>query len=172
MCPNAQKEIEVTNALITDGNRKLADLKRLRQDNEVLERRKQVLDRLVGGGKHWSGYLEAVRDNTPKGLQINQLSLNDSELKLEGAALDFSTVSNLSINLGSSNLLSDANIEYAQRPEKNPDRVTFCVLSKLAQEQSHRPWWLTLLKKPNTATVRPSSLISSKNTISTIEVSQ
>jgi type IV pilus assembly protein PilM len=169
--PQAQKEIEVTNALITDGNRKLADLKRLRQDNEVLERRKQVLDRLVGGGKHWSGYLEAVRDNTPKGLQINQLSLNDSELKLEGAALDFSTVSNLSINLGSSNLLSDANIEYALRPDKNPDRVTFCVLSKLAQDKVTVPG-TNIIEKPNTATVRPSSLISSKNTISTIEVSQ
>ncbi|MBA4075357.1 MAG: hypothetical protein C0508_09955 [Cyanobacteria bacterium PR.023] len=169
--PQAQKEIEVTNALITDGNRKLADLKRLRQDNEVLERRKQVLDRLVGGGKHWSGYLEAVRDNTPKGLQINQLSLNDSELKLEGAALDFSTVSNLSINLGSSNLLSDANIEYALRPDKNPDRVTFCVLSKLAQDKVTVPG-TNIIEKPNTATVKPSSLISSKNTISTIEVSQ
>jgi type IV pilus assembly protein PilM len=175
--PNAQKEIEITSALITDGNSKLADLKRLRQDNEVLERRKQVLDRLVGGGKHWSGYLEAVRDNTPKGLQINQLSLNDSELKLEGAALNFSTVSNLSINLGSSNLLSDANIEYAQRPEKNPDRVTFCVLSKLAQEQVTAPGG-TNVEKPNTATVKPSSLISSKsipsisNTASIREVSQ
>ncbi len=175
--PNAQKEIEVTSALITDGNSKLADLKRLRQDNEVLERRKQVLDRLVGGGKHWSGYLEAVRDNTPKGLQINQLSLNDSELKLEGAALNFSTVSNLSINLGSSNLLSDANIEYAQRPEKNPDRVTFCVLSKLAQEQVTAPGG-TNVEKPNTATVKPSSLISSKSmpsissTASIREVSQ
>ncbi len=169
--PQAQKEIEVTNALITDGNRKLADLKRLRQDNELLERRKQVLDRLVGGGKHWSGYLEAVRDNTPKGLQINQLSLNESELKLEGAALDFSTVSNLSINLGSSNLLSDANIEYALRPEKTPDRVTFCVLSKLAQDKVTVPG-TNIIEKPNTATVKPSSLISSKNTISTIEVSQ
>ncbi len=169
--PQAQKEIEVTNALITDGNRKLADLKRLRQDNEVLERRKQVLDRLVGGGKHWSGYLEAVRDNTPKGLQINQLSLSDSELKLEGAALDFSTVSNLSINLGSSNLLSDANIEYALRPEKTPDRVTFCVLSKLAQDKVTVPG-TNIIEKPNTATIKPSSLISSKNTISTIEVSQ
>ncbi|MFA7340388.1 MAG: type IV pilus assembly protein PilM [Candidatus Obscuribacterales bacterium] len=172
--PHAQKEIEITSALITDGNSKLADLKRLRQDNEVLERRKQVLDRLVGGGKHWSGYLEAVRDNTPKGLQINQLSLNDSELKLEGAALNFSTVSNLSINLGSSNLLSDANIEYALRPEKNPDRVTFCVLSKLAQEQATAPG-ATSVEKPNTATLKPSSLISSKSTITTAslrEVSQ
>ena len=169
--PQAQKEIEVTNALITDGNRKLADLKRLRQDNEVLERRKQVLDKLVGGGKHWSGYLEAVRDNTPKGLQINQLSLNDNELKLEGAALDFSTVSNLSINLGSSSLLSDANIEYALRPEKAPDRVTFCVLSKLAQDKVTVPG-TNIIDKPNTATAKPSALISSKNTISTIEVSQ
>ncbi|MBP9093008.1 type IV pilus assembly protein PilM [bacterium] len=172
--PQAQKEIAVTSALITDGNSKLADLKRLRQDNEVLERRKQVLDRLVGGGKHWSGYLEAVRDNTPKGLQINQLSLNDNELKLEGAALNFSTVSNLSINLGSSSLLSDANIEYALRPEKNPDRVTFCVLSKLAQEQVTAPG-ATSVEKPNTATLKPSSLISSKSTMTTAslrEVSQ
>lgn len=158
--PQTQKEIEVTSTMITDGNRKLADLKRLRQDNELLERRKQVLDKLVGGGKHWSAYLEAVRDNTPKGLQISQLSLNDSELKLEGAALNFSTVSNLSINLGSSNLLSDANIEYALRPEKTPDRVTFCVLSKLAQEGVSTPG-AGSIEKPHTATQKTSSLISS-----------
>jgi len=160
--PQTQKEIEVTSTMITDGNRKLADLKRLRQDNELLERRKQVLDKLVGGGKHWSAYLEAVRDNTPKGLQISQLSLNDSELKLEGAALNFSTVSNLSINLGSSNLLSDANIEYALRPEKTPDRVTFCVLSKLAQERVTTPG-AGNIEKPHTATQKTSALIAEVN---------
>ncbi|MFA6209362.1 MAG: type IV pilus assembly protein PilM [Candidatus Obscuribacterales bacterium] len=171
--PQTQKEIEVTSTMITDGNRKLADLKRLRQDNELLERRKQVLDKLVGGGKHWSAYLEAVRDNTPKGLQISQLSLNDSELKLEGAALNFSTVSNLSINLGSSNLLSDANIEYALRPEKTPDRVTFCVLSKLAQERVTAPG-ASNIEKPHTATQKTSSLISSTTNTTKIalEVSQ
>jgi type IV pilus assembly protein PilM len=132
--PQAQKEIETATALIASGNHKLSDLKRLRQDNEILERRKQVLDQLVGGGKHWSGYLEAVRDNTPRGLQISQLSLNENELKLEGAALNISTVSNLSINLGSSSLLSDANIEYISRPEKRPDLVNFCVLSRLAPD--------------------------------------
>lgn len=158
--PQTQKQIEVTSTMITDGNRKLADLKRLRQDNELLERRKQVLDKLVGGGKHWSAYLEAVRDNTPKDLQISQLSLNDNELRLEGAALNFSTVSNLSINLGSSNLLSDANIEYALRPEKTPDRVTFCVLSKLAQERVTTPG-AGNIEKPHTAKLKTSCLISS-----------
>jgi len=154
--PEVQKQIAVTSTLISDGNRKLVDLKKLKQENDVLERRKQVLDRLVGGGKHWSGYLEAVRDNTPKGLQISQLSINDNELKIEGAALNFSTVSNLSINLGASNLLNDSNIEYIVRPEKRPDLVNFCVLSKLAQE-AVKPLALpnsTTIEKPNTAVER------------------
>ncbi|CAN5529596.1 hypothetical protein BH11CYA1_BH11CYA1_06040 [soil metagenome] len=164
--PQTQKEIEATAAMITDGNRRLADLKRLKADNEVLERRKQVLDKLVGGGKHWSAYLEAVRDNTPKGLQISQLSLNDNELKLEGAAVNFSSVSNLSINLGSSHLLSDANIEYALRPEKAPDRVSFCVLSKLAQEQIVAPSNGSV-EKPNTAMNKMHKIYKSSSLIST-----
>ncbi len=151
--PQVQNEIIATSTLISDGNRKLVDLKKLKQENDVLERRKQVLDKLVGGGKRWSGYLEAVRDNTPKGLQVSQLSINDNELKIEGAALNFSTVSNLSINLGASNLLNDSNIEYIVRPEKRPDLVNFCVLSKLSQD-TMKPAVIpntNSIEKPNTA---------------------
>ncbi len=151
--PQVQNEIVATSTLISDGNRKLVDLKKLKQENDVLERRKQVLDKLVGGGKRWSGYLEAVRDNTPKGLQVSQLSINDNELKIEGAALNFSTVSNLSINLGASNLLNDSNIEYIVRPEKRPDLVNFCVLSKLSQD-TLKPLVIpnsNTIEKPNTA---------------------
>lgn len=129
--PGCIKAKEVLAQNIIDGNRKLSDLKKLRQENEVLERRKKILDELIGGSKHWSNYLEAVRDNAPKGLQISQMSLNDDELKLEGAAVNFSTVSDLSLNLGTSNLLKDSNIEFVSRPERHPNVVNFSVLSHL-----------------------------------------
>ena len=135
--PGCIKEKEVLGVNIIDGNRKLSDLKRLRQENEVLERRKKILDELIGGSKHWSNYLEAVRDNTPAGLQISQLSLNDDELKVEGAAVNFSTVSNLSLNLGTSNLLKDSNIEFVSRPERHPNVVNFSVLSHLSDTKAN-----------------------------------
>jgi hypothetical protein len=59
------------------------------------------------------------------------MSLNDDELKVEGAAVNFSTVSNLSLNLGTSNLLKDSNIEFVSRPERHPNVVNFSVLSHL-----------------------------------------
>jgi type IV pilus assembly protein PilM len=129
--PSCIKAKEVLAQNIVDGNRKLTDLKKLRQENEILERRKKILDELIGGSKHWSNYMEAVRDNAPKGLQISQMSLNDDELKVEGAAVNFSTVSNLSLNLGTSNLLKDSNIEFVSRPERHPNVVNFSVLSHL-----------------------------------------
>ena len=134
--PGCIKEKELTADAIVEGNRKLADLKKIKQENEVLERRKKILDELVGGTTHWSQYLEAVRDNTPQGLQISQLSLTDNEVKLEGAAINFSTVSNLSLNLGTSSLVNDANIEYVSRPERRPNVVGFCVLSHINTSQS------------------------------------
>jgi type IV pilus assembly protein PilM len=129
--PGCIKAKEVLAQNIIDGNRQLSDLKKLRQENEILERRKKILDELIGGSKHWSNYMEAVRDNAPKGLQISQMSLNDDELKVEGAAVNFSTVSNLSLNLGTSNLLKDSNIEFVSRPERHPNVVNFSVLSHL-----------------------------------------
>lgn len=158
--PLCIKEKERLGQEIIDGNRKVADLKLLKQENEVLERRKKILDELMGGSKHWSRYLEAVRDNTPKGLQINELALNDDELKVAGAAVNFSTVSNLSLNLGTSNLLKDSGIEFVSRPERHPNRVNFSIISHLAADSAGTNQPQTQTANPPTAHLNRSSALT------------
>ena len=107
-------------------------------------KRKALLDRLVGGIKHYSNYMDVVRENTPRGIQLTELNIGDEELKVDGAAVDFSAVGNLSVSLGTSPAISDSNIEYASRPEKQPGIVAFSLKAKLtktkpASEQSKPP---------------------------------
>lgn len=108
-------------------------MKTLRQQNEVLSKRKALLASLVGGVKHLSNYMEVVRDNTPKGVQLCEVSLGDEEMKIDGAAVNFSTVGNLSINLGGSPLVSQSSIEFATRADKRPDLVAFSLKAKIAK---------------------------------------
>lgn len=118
---------------IIAAKRDLATMKTLRQQNEVLSKRKALLSSLVGGVKHLSTYMEVVRDNTPKGVQLCEVSLGDEEMKIDGAAVNFSTVGNLSINLGGSPLVSQSSIEFATRADKRPDLVAFSLKAKIAK---------------------------------------
>lgn len=132
--PAVKKEAEAVTLEISQGKASVASLKQVRQNNELLVRRKDLLKSLVGGVKPWSAYLEAVRDNTPAGVQISQLELDESGLKLQGNAVNFSRVSDLSINLGASPLLQESNIESASRPEKRPEVVSFIIDAKVQKK--------------------------------------
>jgi Tfp pilus assembly protein PilN len=132
--PAVKKEAEAVTLETSQGKASVASLKQVRQNNELLVRRKELLKSLVGGVKPWSAYLEAVRDNTPAGVQISQLELDESGLKLQGNAVNFSRVSDLSINLGASPLLQESNIESASRPEKRPEVVSFIIDAKVQKK--------------------------------------
>lgn len=140
---------------IISAKKDLTTMKSLRQQNEVLSKRKALLASLVGGVKHLSNYMEVVRDNTPKGVQLCEISLGDEEMKIDGAAVNFSTVGNLSINLGGSPLVSQSSIEFASRADKRPDLVAFSLKAKIAKTAG----------SSGTAPTPPQSQINRQNTI-------
>lgn len=141
---------------IISAKKDLATMKTLRQQNEVLSKRKALLASLVGGVKHLSNYMEVVRDNTPKGVQLCEISLVDEEMKIDGAAVNFSTVGNLSINLGGNPLVSQSSIEFASRADKRPDLVAFSLKAKIAKTAS---------TGGNTTPTVPQSHTNTQNTI-------
>ncbi|HNN64584.1 MAG TPA: PilN domain-containing protein, partial [Candidatus Obscuribacter sp.] len=83
---------------------------------------------------HFSRSMEVVRDNTPKGIQLCEVTLSDGELKLDGSAVDFASVGNLSVSLGSHPTVSQSNIEYAMRPDKHPEVVAFSLKAQINSE--------------------------------------
>ncbi|MBX9941087.1 MAG: type IV pilus assembly protein PilM [Candidatus Obscuribacterales bacterium] len=142
--PLTQSAIEKSTTSIAASRTDLTRLKKEKEENAVLLKRKALLDRLVGGIKHYSNYMDVVRENTPRGIQLTELNIGDEELKVDGAAVDFSAVGNLSVSLGTSPAISESNIEYASRPEKQPGIVAFSLKAKLnkskpASEQSKPP---------------------------------
>lgn len=153
--PSTKQKAEETAAEIALSKTQLASMKKLRQENETLTRRKALLASLVGGVKHWSNYLEAVRDSTPKGIQLSDLSVQDSELKLDGASQDFSTIGNLSLNLNNGPYINDATIEFAQRPEKHQEIVKFSLKAKLHEDNT------TTIKAPVVESTKGNTAIDS-----------
>lgn len=131
--PNTQKEVTAITEKIADDKHTLGDLKKLTQENDLLARRKRILNHLVDGPRQWSQFLETIKSNTPQEVQLGQIILKDGELKLDGIASDYPQVSNLSINLNSSDLIQNTNIDYASRPEKNPEFVKFSISSQLRE---------------------------------------
>lgn len=129
--PQAKEKAAAAQTSIARGKTELVSMKKLKEDNEALERRKALLSGIVGGIKHWSDYLGIIRDNTPRGVQLSQLAL-DQDLKIQGQALDFATVGNLSLNLGSSPLVGASSIDYARRADKRPELIDFALSATLA----------------------------------------
>ncbi len=153
--PMTKANTDKAAADIISAKKDLTTMKTLRQQNEVLSKRKALLASLVGGVKHLSNYMEVVRDNTPKGVQLCEISLGDEEMKIDGAAVNFSTVGNLSINLGGSPLVSQSSIEFASRADKRPDLVAFSLKAKIAKATA----------SSGTTTAPPQSPINRQNTI-------
>ncbi|MBL8081174.1 MAG: type IV pilus assembly protein PilM [Candidatus Obscuribacter sp.] len=132
--PGTRQAAEKAAQDIVQGKRDIANLKKTRQENDILARRKALLTKLVGGVKHFSRSMEVVRDNTPKGIQLCEVTISDGELKLDGSAVDFASVGNLSVSLGSHPTVSQSNIEYAMRPDKHPEVVAFSLKAQINSE--------------------------------------
>jgi len=130
--PAKQKELQRLTEEIDRQKKQVTDLTKLREDIQVLARKKQVLDEIVKYGRPWAAVLKTIADDTPDGVQLKEISITGSRLKVAGTAVDFARVSNLAINLGSSPLLSDAAVEYAKRDtQTDPRPVAFEVVAQV-----------------------------------------
>jgi type IV pilus assembly protein PilM len=129
--PAKQQALITTEAKITQARKDLEQVNQLKESNSSLKMRQKVLNYLVSKGRRWSSYLDVLQLNTPKGVQIDHVIFGAQEFQIEGLATDFSSVSNLSLNLDSSPLIKDSSIDYASRKDKLPQYVSFGLTARI-----------------------------------------
>jgi Tfp pilus assembly protein PilN len=129
--PTKQQELVATEAKITQAKKDLDQVNQLKERNSSLKMRQKVLNYLVSKGRRWSSYMDALQFNTPKGVQIDHVVFGSQDFQIEGVATDFTSVSNLNLNLESSPLIRESSIDYASRKDKSPQFVSFGLTAKL-----------------------------------------
>lgn len=131
--PQKEQEIETLSNEIMLGNQQMKSMANTRQENTILSARKRVLDALLKKHNRWSALLSELTVDTPKGVQIDRITLRGKEMKVEGIAIDFNSVSNLAINMGGSVFLQDSQVDWVTRQEKTPERLDFSISAKLSE---------------------------------------
>jgi type IV pilus assembly protein PilM len=131
--PQKEQEIETLSNEIMLGNQQIKSMANTRQENTILSARKRVLDALLKKHNRWSALLSELTIDTPKGVQIDRITLRGKEMKVEGIAIDFNSVSNLAINMGGSVFLQDSQVDWVTRQEKTPERLDFSISAKLSE---------------------------------------
>ncbi|MBI4532917.1 MAG: type IV pilus assembly protein PilM [Candidatus Melainabacteria bacterium] len=130
--PKKQNELAQLETDIELGKRQLKNMSNLKEDNELLTRKKKVLDIIVNQGRPWSYVLQIIRQCTPPGLQVRKVVLSGNSVTVEGSAIDFTKVSHLAINLGGSPILTDSTVEWTKRQMSTDPRVIdFGVTARL-----------------------------------------
>ncbi len=130
--PQKEMEIETLANEIMLGNQQLKAMTSERQENTILTARKRILDALLKKHNRWSALLSELTVDTPRGVQIDRIMLRGKEMKVEGIAIDFNSVSNLAINMGDSLYLKDSQVDWITRKEKNPEVLDFSISAKLS----------------------------------------
>lgn len=125
--PNQTAQIQELNTKIASAKKELTLISKMKDSTEALETRKKILKFLVHHSTQWSRYLEEVNANTPKDVQIDHVIFSMRNLKVEGFARDFKSVSKLAVNLEASPITQKAIVDYATRKEKTPNLVSFGV---------------------------------------------
>lgn len=131
--PQKETEIETLSNEIMLGNQQLKTLTNTRQENTILSARKRVLDTLLKKHNRWSALLSELTVDTPRGVQIERIFLKGKEMRVEGIAIDFNSVSNLAVNMGDSVYLKDSQVDWITRQEKLPEILDFSISAKLSE---------------------------------------
>ena len=134
--PQKEVELETLSNEIMLGNQQLKTLTNTRQENTILSARKKVLDTLLKKHNRWSALLSELTVDTPRGVQIERIFLRGKEMKVEGIAIDFNSVSNLAVNMGDSVYLKDSQVDWITRQEKLPEVLDFSVSARLSEANS------------------------------------
>ena len=137
--PGKTRQIAATQKQIDDKNKQLAQLTKLRQNNNLLSDKKKILDSIVKKSSRWSRVLETIRAATPDGMQLQAIAFDDLQGKIQGVSRDFQSVSQLAINLGDSPLVRNAYVEWAKRKEKQTEQILFSVTALFVAPDSNEP---------------------------------
>ncbi|MBA3993864.1 MAG: hypothetical protein C0469_10085 [Cyanobacteria bacterium DS2.3.42] len=161
--PQKEMEIETLANEIMLGNQQLKTMTSERQENTILSARKRILDALLKKHNRWSSLLSELTVDTPRGVQIDRIMLRGKEMKVEGIAIDFNSVSNLAINMGDSLYLKDSQVDWITRKEKNPEVLDFSISAKLSDANTAATPKPLEMQKPNEPVKTSNSLDGGKS---------
>jgi Tfp pilus assembly protein PilN len=128
--PGKERDIQASDTNIQDINLQLKKLALVKQTNTTLTNKKKILDDIIKKSNHWSVLLEAVRRNIPPGVQLESIVL-DNDVKIQGTAIDFSSISNFALNLSEAPGLVSPTIDYAKRRDRAPQLISFQITAQL-----------------------------------------
>jgi Tfp pilus assembly protein PilN len=129
--PRVVQETEDLQTEELANKKKLTQLNKLREDNDILFSKKRILDNIVKKSERWSEYLDFIRRDVPEGVHISLIEFNKDGLHISGSARDFSNVSRLAVNLGNESLLQSVTVENASRDDKMPELIKFTVVASM-----------------------------------------
>ncbi len=129
--PRKEYEMSSLTEQIKTNRQELSQLTTLKKSNDVLWTKKRLLDRIVKKTQRWSNILDEIRKKTPISVHLDAIVFDQQSLKLIGKSTDFAGISELAVNLGQSDNLTDCAVESATRPDKSPREISFVVVAKL-----------------------------------------
>ncbi len=121
--PKKQAELSTLTTMINQEKKQLDTLSKLKAENAVLAQKKVILSGIVNHGQQFASILQVVKDNTPEGVQISKVEVDSSSINLTGKAVDFASISDLSLNLNSSGIITNPTLDYAKRSMSTDPRV-------------------------------------------------
>ncbi len=129
--PRKNSELQTLNLKMMETKLDLESVTKLKETNKTLQMRSKVLNYLIGKSKRWSPYMDALSASTPEGVHIENVSFASNEMRIQGMASDFSSVSKMALALETSPVIAQSNIDYATRGNKTPDVVSFSLTAAL-----------------------------------------
>jgi len=125
--PAKQKQLEAVKTETEKIRKDLKTLATLKTANRDLTAKKDVLDSIIRKNTHSSKILEAVRANTPEGVQLLSIMFEKGKVKLGGIARDFRDVSSFAVSLNKNPLVKNALVENAGRRDKDTEAIDFDI---------------------------------------------
>jgi type IV pilus assembly protein PilM len=125
--PAKQKQLQAVKAETEKTRHDLKTLTELKITNRELTAKKDVLDSIIRKNTHASKILEAVRANTPEGVQLLSILFDKSKVKLGGVARDFKDVSSFAVSLNKNPIVKNALVENAGRDDKDSELIEFDI---------------------------------------------
>lgn len=134
--PKKQAEIANIDTRMEQEKKQLQDISKLKEANAALLRKKAVLDEIIKHVHPLAAVLQAIRINTPTGVQLSKVLVTGDTVQVEGHSVDFTRVSHLALNLQGSDVLSDSAVAWARRESSSggdPRIIDFSVVARINQ---------------------------------------
>lgn len=128
---NKVNELAELDTQIEQAKHQVEAMEQTQGELALLRDKKSVLERIVKHGQPRSVVVKLLKDAIPQGVQLCNMSLTDSSLRMACIGLDFTKASHFAINLQGSNMLEDVRLHDIHRMKKNPSQVGFEVLASV-----------------------------------------